>query len=90
MEKLTGSPLAGDAWVAALQKSTADKVSQEKAAYEAALKKGPAIPSGVILSPSERTGVLFPAAVQRGIASDPGPCVVCPTVLAPLSPGVRE
>ena len=46
VEKLTGSPLAGDAWVAALKKSTPDKVAAEKAAYETALKAGPAIPPG--------------------------------------------
>ena len=55
VEQLTGSPLTGDAWVAALQKSTADKVTQEKAAYEAALKKGPAIPPGAWSCAPRRT-----------------------------------
>ena len=74
VEKLTGAPLAGDAWVAALEKSTADKLAQEKAAYEAALKKGPAIPPGAFLSAS---AVLTDAAL-RDIALTPNTvAIVC-------------
>ncbi len=46
VQKLTGEPLTGDAWVAALQESTPEKVAAQKKAYEAALKTGPAIPPG--------------------------------------------
>jgi len=38
VERLTGSPLTGDAWVAMLKQDVASLLEEEKAAYEAALK----------------------------------------------------
>ncbi|KAK9816558.1 hypothetical protein WJX72_001939 [[Myrmecia] bisecta] len=46
VEQLTGRPLSGDAWVAALQQPVEDKVTKERAAYEEAVAAGPAIPAG--------------------------------------------
>jgi len=42
VEKLTGKPLTGDAWVDMLKVSVPDKIAAEKEAYAAAVKAGPA------------------------------------------------
>mmetsp|Transcript_12073 Transcript_12073/g.36241 ORF Transcript_12073/g.36241 Transcript_12073/m.36241 type:complete len:88 (-) Transcript_12073:500-763(-) len=43
---MTGAPLTGEAWVAALREPLEDKVASEKQAFEAGLKVGPKIPPG--------------------------------------------
>mmetsp|Transcript_12072 Transcript_12072/g.36231 ORF Transcript_12072/g.36231 Transcript_12072/m.36231 type:complete len:656 (-) Transcript_12072:500-2467(-) len=46
VENMTGAPLTGEAWVAALREPLEDKVASEKQAFEAGLKVGPKIPPG--------------------------------------------
>lgn len=41
VEKLTGKPLSGDAWVSTLFKSVEDVVTSERIAYEEGIKIGP-------------------------------------------------
>jgi oligoendopeptidase F len=41
VEKLTGKPLTGDAWIAKLEYDLEQRVQKEKAAYEEAVKNGP-------------------------------------------------
>ena len=46
VERLTGKPLSGDAWVDMLEESTDSVLVAEKEAYDAALVSGPKFASG--------------------------------------------
>ncbi len=46
VQKLTGAPLSGDAWVAHLQQPLQDVIAAERKEYEHALQAGPARPAG--------------------------------------------
>ena len=79
VHRLTGSPLAGDAWVEALQTSTDALLATERQEYASAVKSGPVyapctsvdldmrvklVHGDVVVADSETSGGLYPACEQ--------------------------
>jgi len=70
VERLTGSPLSGDAWVASLQVDTAAEIQKEKEDYEKAVKAGPQTVEGGTEALSMRTRFVHGDVVISDSADD--------------------
>ena len=62
VESMTGAPLTGEAWVAALREPLEDKVASEKSAFKAGLKVPPPPP----VPRAQRSAVLYSVGRQLG------------------------